>query len=205
MSEFSVHSAIRQYLCMRAKRCLLVLFVKSSVISSHALVRNGSVVESPKGSYVMKYRIVFERESDGRWTVEVPEVPGCHTYGRTIDQARDRVREALSLFVDNAEKAQFDEQINLPDAARRSIRVAKQLRVTLTQTEARMVTAQIDAVKVLRKKLKLGHRDAGALLGLSHQRIQQLEQRPYPAVHPGILTTAERATRRHSFKAAKKR
>lgn len=26
------------------------------------------------------------------------------------------------------------------------------------------------------RKLKLGHRDAGRLLGLSHQRVQQLEQ-----------------------------
>jgi hypothetical protein len=32
------------------------------------------------------------------------------------------------------------------------------------------------ALSVLRKDMKLGHRDAGHLLGLSHQRIHQIEQ-----------------------------
>ena len=53
----------------------------------------------------MTYRAVFEREPDGRWTVHIPKVKGCHRYGRTIGQARDRIREALGLFVDNAESA----------------------------------------------------------------------------------------------------
>jgi predicted RNase H-like HicB family nuclease len=156
----------------------------------------------------MKYRVVYEREPDGRWTVEVPDVPGCHTYGRTIDQARERLREALSLFTDGAEKAQFAEHIKLPGDALRTIRVAKDLREMVSREEARMVTAQIKAVQVLRNRLKLGHRDAGALLGLSHQRVQQLEQRAYRAGkgHGGILTDVDRTARRHPVKtAAKKR
>ena len=38
----------------------------------------------------MTYRAVYRREPDGRWIVEMPQVKGCHSYGRTIDQARDR-------------------------------------------------------------------------------------------------------------------
>ena len=124
----------------------------------------------------MKYRAVFEREPDGRWTVEVPEIRGCHTYGRTIDQARNRLREALSLFVDDAEKAEFQEDIKLPNNVSQIVRDAKQRREALSREEAKMLTAQMKAVKQLRD-LKLGYRDTGALLGLSHQRVQQLEHR----------------------------
>jgi predicted RNase H-like HicB family nuclease len=39
---------------------------------------------------------------------------GCHTYGRTIDQARDRIREALGLFVSNAETATIEDDVRMP-------------------------------------------------------------------------------------------
>jgi predicted RNase H-like HicB family nuclease len=152
----------------------------------------------------MKYRAVYEREPDGRWTVEVRDVPGCHTYGRTIAQTRERLREALSLFTDASEKAEFEEQIKLPDTVQRSVRTAKDLRATVSREEAKMVTAQIKAVHVLRNKLKLGHRDAGALLGLSHQRVQQLERRA-PRVHGAILAEVSQSARRRIRASAKKR
>lgn len=38
------------------------------------------------------------------------------------------------------------------------------------------MTAAQEQVVMAMRKLKLGHRDAGRLLGLSHQRVQQLEQ-----------------------------
>ena len=70
----------------------------------------------------MTYRAVFKREPDGRWTVEIPKVKGCHSCGRTIGQARDRIREALALFVDNAETAKIEEDIRLPPAAKGAVR-----------------------------------------------------------------------------------
>lgn len=45
------------------------------------------------------YQVTFERDDTGRWVVEVPSVPGCFTQGRTIEQARERIREALGLFI----------------------------------------------------------------------------------------------------------
>lgn len=158
----------------------------------------------------MKYRAVYEREPDGRWTVEIPDVPGCHTYGRTIDQARERLREALSLFRDAPQSAEFEDVVRLPRTVMQRIRAAKELRETVEQEETKMVTAQVDAVRALRK-MKLGHRDAGTLLGLSHQRVQQLEQRKprasaRPSWVPGAVIEAEAMRARHLVKrAAKKR
>jgi predicted RNase H-like HicB family nuclease len=42
--------------------------------------------------------IQLEREDDGRWIAEVPELPGVLAYGATADEARTRV-QALALRV----------------------------------------------------------------------------------------------------------
>ncbi|MGH9920790.1 MAG: type II toxin-antitoxin system HicB family antitoxin, partial [Nitrososphaerales archaeon] len=44
------------------------------------------------------YTARLEREKDGRWTVELEEEPRVHTWGRTVDQALARVREAAALW-----------------------------------------------------------------------------------------------------------
>ena len=126
---------------------------------------------------VKKYRAVYARESDGRWIVKIPQVPGCHSYGRTIDQARERIREALGLFIDEADRVELADDVQLPADVKKLVRDAASLRHKVAAQERAMLAAQINAVKTLRNKLKLGHRDAGSVLGLSHQRIHQLEQR----------------------------
>jgi predicted RNase H-like HicB family nuclease len=46
----------------------------------------------------MKMAIETERETDGRWLAEVPELPGALVYGQTREEAIARV-EALALRV----------------------------------------------------------------------------------------------------------
>lgn len=46
----------------------------------------------------MNFTIEYEREDDGRWLAEVPELPGALAYGATADEAMARV-EALALRV----------------------------------------------------------------------------------------------------------
>ena len=41
-------------------------------------------------------RIEFEREDDGRWIAEIPDLPGVLAYGGTREAARVKV-EALAL------------------------------------------------------------------------------------------------------------
>ncbi len=124
----------------------------------------------------MKYRAVYEREPDGRWTVAISKVKGCHTHGRTIEQARDRIREALGLFVGDAETAEIDDDVRMPAAVRVAVRHAQQRRQQLETARGRVSAAERRAVRYLRQHMKLGHRDAGSILGLSHQRVHQLEK-----------------------------
>ena len=46
----------------------------------------------------MKFTIQHEREEDGRWLAEVPELPGVLAYGATPDEAMGKT-EALALRV----------------------------------------------------------------------------------------------------------
>jgi predicted RNase H-like HicB family nuclease len=46
----------------------------------------------------MKLRVEFDRETDGRWIAEVPELPGVLAYGKTRADALAAV-EALALRV----------------------------------------------------------------------------------------------------------
>src|SRR5579884_3184544 len=156
---------------------------------------------------IVTYRAVYEREPDRRWTVTIPSVPGCHSYGRTIAQARERIREALGLFVNDAAHAHIEDDIRLPRSIQRHVQTAKQLRERVTREEREMVVAQRRAVSAMRR-LNLGHRDAGQLLGVSFQRAQQLER--IPEVHGAIIQSAARSRRQSTSsprlkRAAKKR
>jgi len=46
----------------------------------------------------MNFSIEFDREEDGRWIAEIPELPGVMAYGATQEESRARV-EALALRV----------------------------------------------------------------------------------------------------------
>ncbi len=48
--------------------------------------------------YSMDFRVELEREDDGRWIAEVPDLPGVLTYGQTREEAVARV-QALALRV----------------------------------------------------------------------------------------------------------
>ncbi len=46
----------------------------------------------------MKYSIECEREEDGRWLAEVPELPGVMAYGTSAEEAQAKA-QALALRV----------------------------------------------------------------------------------------------------------
>ena len=46
----------------------------------------------------MKFRVEIERDDDGRWVAEVPELPGVLAYGISASEAQAKV-QALALRV----------------------------------------------------------------------------------------------------------
>ena len=49
---------------------------------------------------VRTYRIVLKREPEGGYTVTVPALPGCITYGEDVDEAIAMAEEAIELYVE---------------------------------------------------------------------------------------------------------
>jgi predicted RNase H-like HicB family nuclease len=124
-----------------------------------------------------RYRVTYERDGSGWWVASVSGVRGCHTQGRTVDEARRRIREALELFVDDARHASLVDNVKLPGAATKAVRTYASLRRRADEEERRAARAARRAVRVLRTgKLRMSARDAARLLGLSHQRVHQLTE-----------------------------
>jgi Sec-independent protein translocase protein TatA len=97
-----------------------------------------------------------------------------HTYGRTIEEARRRIREALLTAVDDAATAALAENVKLPKAIRQQLELVRKLRRAADEQDAKAGEATRRAARALLREMKLSVRDAGALLGMSGQRVQQL-------------------------------
>ena len=50
---------------------------------------------------VLSYRIILRKEPEGGYTVIVPSLPGCVTYGDTIEEAIEMAREAIELYIES--------------------------------------------------------------------------------------------------------
>jgi predicted RNase H-like HicB family nuclease len=121
------------------------------------------------------YHVAYARDESGWWVASVREVRGCHTQGRTVDEARRRIREAMELFVNDARSAKLVDDVKLPTTAAKAIRAYAALRKRADQDDRRAAIAARRAVRLLQGgKLKMSARDAARVLGISHQRVHQL-------------------------------
>ncbi|MGC8589694.1 MAG: type II toxin-antitoxin system HicB family antitoxin [Athalassotoga sp.] len=57
----------------------------------------------------LNYRIFLRKEPEGGYTVIVPSLPGCVTFGNTIDESIKMAREAIELYIESLKA--HDEQI----------------------------------------------------------------------------------------------
>lgn len=119
------------------------------------------------------YRATVERDADGYWFVDFPDVPGCHTQGRTLRAARSRMRDALALWVDDADTAEIAETVALPQAARDAIQDSLVSRADAERHAQAARGATTRAARMLTAE-GLPMRDTAELLGMSHQRVSQL-------------------------------
>jgi predicted RNase H-like HicB family nuclease len=120
------------------------------------------------------YKVVLERDEDGFWVAPVPGVRGCHTQGKTIGRTMERIREALSLFVDDAETAELRSEVRLPREYRQLVARMRGARAKAEREQARARDVAQQVARRLTADFGLSVREAAAALGLSHQRIQQL-------------------------------
>jgi predicted RNase H-like HicB family nuclease len=46
------------------------------------------------------YHVIIERDSDGFYVASVPALPGCHTQARSLDELSERIKEAITLYLE---------------------------------------------------------------------------------------------------------
>ena len=50
---------------------------------------------------ILNYKILLKKEPEGGFTVFVPSLPGCITYGDTLDEAIEKAKEAIELYIES--------------------------------------------------------------------------------------------------------
>lgn len=130
----------------------------------------------------MSYRVRYEH--DGKWwvaSVDPSQIKGCSTQGRTVAQARERIREAIAcafgLGVD-VYGGELVDEVHLPGGLGELSEAMAEIHAA--RRRARALKAQMRAVRgAFVRKLAdsgLSRRDIGDLMGLSHQRVHQIAE-----------------------------
>ncbi len=50
---------------------------------------------------VLNYTVVFQKEAEGGYTVFVPMLPGCVSYGKNLEEAKKMIKEAIELYIES--------------------------------------------------------------------------------------------------------
>jgi len=141
----------------------------------------------------MRKRLTVDYERDqasGWWTAQVKEEPGAITQGRTVAEARRRIRKALWALWDDkvaAEAVEIRDNVKLPAKVRRAVASSLQ---AFSERDAAQRTAKVRvraAVRVLQQE-RLSLRDTADLLGVRRQYVHQVRRQS--------LTSPRRAAKR---------
>lgn len=71
-------------------------------VSLTAPLQHDSIASMAKLRY--HYNIMLRPELEGGYTALVPALPGCVTYGRTVDEAREMAKDAISGYIASLRK-----------------------------------------------------------------------------------------------------
>lgn len=55
----------------------------------------------PMVKRLLKYTVIYTVESEGGFTVTVPSLPGCVTYGKDLREAEKMAKESIELYLES--------------------------------------------------------------------------------------------------------
>lgn len=113
----------------------------------------------------------------GQWMADIEDLP-VHTWGKSLTKVKGYAVEALALHldvdVDEVRGCLFFHTPDLPTPILEAVKRAEDTRLEADTTAARAAEAKAAAARALVQGAHLSMRDAAEVLGVSHQRIQQL-------------------------------
>ena len=118
------------------------------------------------------YSVTYRRDpSDDAWLVEVDGMPDVHTFGRTLEEASVNAREAIAVSVDVAgSDVELEEHFAVGDV---DVEELARLRDRAQELHETYLSRQRAAALRLAES-GVSRRDSARMLGVSHQRVQQL-------------------------------
>ena len=122
------------------------------------------------------------QRSQGWWAIRVLEVPGAFSQARRLGQVERMVRDVVALALEVAPDS-FDIYVVvvLPEPSQHALDRAIELRHEAQHAAASAARATVEAIRTMVDRDGLTIREAGQLLGVSHQRVAQLMRASVPA------------------------
>lgn len=121
----------------------------------------------------MTFRVTAEHTASGWWVLEAPDV-GAVSQTRRLDRAADEMREAIAHLAGVPEDEVDIEVIPVvPEEVRQAMRKAAVLRSEAQRANRDAAAEARRAARTLHAA-KFTYRDIGAVMGVSHQRAEQL-------------------------------
>jgi DNA-directed RNA polymerase specialized sigma subunit len=123
---------------------------------------------------VNRYKVLVRRS--GRWwAFEAPAVPGAFGQTRRLDQIEDAARDVVAMMLDLPEESIGIDVERSLDALEPIIQDVQEKRKNAELMLLFALLAMVYAVHRLRAE-GLSTRDTAELVGVSHQRVSQLER-----------------------------
>ena len=120
------------------------------------------------------YQVALSRE-DEIWLIHATDLQGVRSYGRTVREAAENVREAIAAAENLNEWKDLDLRFVFEDdAASEALRAFENANHVEEQAAAMRDQMLREAISRLRHVHQLSYRDIGTVIGLSHQRVAQL-------------------------------
>jgi predicted RNase H-like HicB family nuclease len=109
------------------------------------------------------------------WAIDVPAVKGVHTQSKRLEQAEAMARDAIALLLD-ADPDSFEVEVRweLPSYVTDLLESLSKSRQEAVQAKRDAAMWAIQTAQALVKDVGLSVRDAGTVMGVSHQRVDQL-------------------------------
>ena len=61
---------------------------------------------------ILNYKVVFEENEEGGYTVTVPQLPGCISEGDSFEEAKKNITEAIQEYLESLEKDELKDAIS---------------------------------------------------------------------------------------------
>ena len=68
-----------------------------------------------KQTKILHFNVLFEQDEDGYFVATASNIPGCYTQGKTLEEAKQRIEEAIRICLKDEKDYKKLEKIQRPN------------------------------------------------------------------------------------------